>query len=178
MKREQKIFINALALFIVAASMAVTALAQQVANVDAARDQVLEGAALTRVVPVSFYIEGQAAPTQLRNAAAALVNNHRVIAGMVDTSGYSADVRAHYQGFFINDGAIEINGKSLPTGAYGFGFTNDGKFNILDIGNREVLTVSSTSDKALKRPRPLMMTMDGRNVRLYAGRDYVVIAVK
>jgi hypothetical protein len=30
----------------------------------------------------------------------------------------------------------------------------------------------------LKRPRPLMMTMDGNNVRLYAGRDYVVIAVK
>ena len=178
MKREQKIFINALALFIVVASLAGTALAQEVAVVDAAPDQVLEGAALTRVVPVSFYFEGQAAPTQMRNAAAARVNDHHVIAGMVDTSGYSADVRAHYQGFFITDGAIKINGKSLPIGAYGFGFTNDGKFNILDIGNHEVLSVSSTSDKDLKRPRPLMMTMNGKNVRLYAGRDYVVIAVK
>jgi len=177
MKRDQKIFINALALFIVVAFTAVSALAQDVPAVQTS-DKILAGAELTRVVPTSFYFQAQAAPTQMRNAAAARVNNHYVIAGMVDTSGYSAEIRAHYQGFFINDGAITINGESLPTGAYGFGFTNDGKFNILDLGNNQVLSVSSTNDKALKRPRPLMMTMDGNNVRLYAGRDYVVIAVK
>ncbi|HJT67620.1 MAG TPA: hypothetical protein VJ749_14265 [Pyrinomonadaceae bacterium] len=177
MKREQKIFINVLALFIVAASIAGPVLAQKVADVDTS-DKILTGAELTRVVPTSFYFEGQAAPTQMRNTAAARVNGRSVIAGLVDTSGYSADVRAHYQGFFITDGAITINGESLSVGAYGFGFTNDGKFNILDIGNNQVLSVSSTNDKALKRPRPLTMTMDGKNVRLYAGRDYVVIAFK
>lgn len=160
-----------------AASLAAPVLAQKVADVDTS-NKILTGPELTRVVPTSFYFEGQAAPTQMRNSTAARVNGRSVIAGMVDTSGYSADVRAHYQGFFITDGAIEINGKSVPIGAYGFGFTNDGKFNILDIGNHEVLSVSSTNDKSLQRPRPLMMTMDGRNVRLYAGRDYVVIAVK
>jgi len=157
--------------------MSVPGLAQKVVDVDTI-DKVLTGPELTRVVPTSFYFQGQAAPTQLRNSAAARVNDHFVIAGMVDTSGYSADIRAHYQGFFINDGAVTINGESLPVGAYGFGFTNDGKFNILSIDNQQVLSVSSTNDKALKRPRPLMMTMDGSNVRLYAGRDYVVIAVK
>jgi len=138
----------------------------------------LAGAELTRVTPTSFYFQGQAAPTQMRNAAAARVNNHFVIAGMVDTSGYSAEIRARYQGFFITDKAITVGGESLPIGAYGFGFSNDGKFNILDLGNNQVLSVSSTNDKALRRPRPLMMTMDGGNVRLYAGRDYVVIGVK
>jgi hypothetical protein len=177
MKRHEKILMNVLALFIVTASMAVPVLAQGVADVETS-DKVLAGPELTRVVPTSFYFQGQSAPTQMRNSVAARVNNHFVIAGMVDTSGYSAEIKAHYQGFFINDGAITIGGESLPVGAYGFGFSNDGKFNIFDLGNNRVLSVSSTNDKSLKRPRPLMMTMDGRNIRLYAGRDYVVISVK
>jgi len=177
MKGHKKILINALALFIVVAGIAVPTLAQQVADVQTT-DKVLAGAELTRVVPTSFYFQGQSAPTQMRNAAAARVDSHFVIAGMVDTSGYSAEIRAHYQGFFITDSPITVGGESLSTGAYGFGFSNDGKFNILDLGNNQVLSVATTNDKGLRRPRPLMMTMDGRNVRLYAGRDYVVIAVK
>ena len=173
---QQKIFIAALALFVLAA-FSVPVAAQSIPDVETT-DQVLSGPALTRVVPTSFYFKGQSAPTQMRNSAAVRINSHFVIVGMVDTSGYSADVRARYQGFFITDSAITVGGQALPTGAYGFGFTNDGKFNILDIGNNEVLSVASTNDKALKRPRPLMMQMDGSNVRLYAGRDYVVLTVK
>ena len=173
MKRDQKTLFTTLALLFVAASIAVPALAQDLKAV------ILSGPALTRVVPTSFYFQGQAAPTQARNSAAArFAENRFVVVGMVDTSGYSAEIRAHYQGFFITDSAITVGGESLPTGAYGFGFSNDGKFNILDLGNNQVLSVSSTNDKALKRPRPLMMTMDGSNVRLYAGRDYVVIGAK
>lgn len=168
---------NTLALFIVTVLLAIPVLAQKVADANTG-DKVLAGAELTRVIPTSFYFQGQAAPTQMRNSAAARINNHFVLAGMVDTSGYSAEIRAQYQGFFIADGTITIGGESLPVGAYGFGFSNDGKFNILDLANNKVLSVSSTNDKALKRPRPLMMTMDGANVRLYAGRDYVVIAAK
>ena len=172
MKRHEKILINALALFIVAAAVAVPALGQDTGSI-------LAGAELTRVVPTSFYYQGQSAPTQMRNSAAARFGTNRfVIAGMVDTSGYSAEIRARYQGFFVTDSAITVGGESLATGAYGFGFSNDGKFNVFDIGGNQVLSVSATTDKALKRPRPLMMTMDGNNVRLYAGRDYVVIAVK
>lgn len=140
---------------------------------------VLTGAELTRVVPTSFYFQGQSAPTQMRNSAAARFSkSHHVVVGMVDTSGYSAEIRARYQGFFITDSNITIGGETLSTGAYGFGFTNDGKMNILDLANNQVLSVSSTNDKALRRPRPLMMTLDGSNVRLYVGRDYVVIGAK
>jgi len=172
MKLPEKILMNGLALFIVAVAVCVPASAQDTGSI-------LAGAELTRVVPASFYFQGQSAPTQMRNSAAARFGkSHFVIAGMVDTSGYSAEIRAKYQGFFITDGPITVGGESLPVGAYGFGFSNDGKFNIFDLGNNQVLSVSTTNDKALKRPRPLMMTMDGNNVRFYAGRDYVVIAVK
>jgi len=38
--------------------------------------------------------------------------------------------------------------------------------------------VPVTSDKALRRPRPLMMATDPAGLRLYSGKDYVVIAAK
>jgi hypothetical protein len=97
---------------------------------------------------------------------------------MVDTSGYAADVRARYEGFLITDSAITINGSELAVGAYGFGFSNDGKLNILDLAGKELISVSTTKDNQLKRPRPLMMTKSGDGVRLYSGKDYAVIAAK
>jgi hypothetical protein len=147
----------------------------------AAQDRpiVLTGAELTRVVPPGFYFQGQTAPTQMRNAAAARFGSKSyVIAGIVDTSGYSADIRARYEGFFITDSAITINGSRLGVGAYGFGSTNDGKLNILDLAGNEILSLSATKDNQLKRPRPLMMT-EGRNgIRLYLGKYYVSIVAR
>ncbi len=109
----------------------------------------------------AFYFQGQSAPTQVRNSAAARFGTDRyVIVGMVDTSGYSAEIRARYEGFFITDSAITVGGETLSTGAYGFGFSSDGKLNILDLANKEVISVSMTKDNAMRRPRPLQMTMD------------------
>jgi hypothetical protein len=143
------------------------------------RSAVLTGADLTRVVPPGFYFQGLTAPTQMRNAAAVRFGTNRyVIAGMVDTSGYAADVRASYEGFLITDSAISINGSDLGVGAYGFGFSNDGKLNILNLAGSKILSVSTTRDSKLKRPRPLTMTSEGDGIRLYGGREYVVIAAK
>jgi hypothetical protein len=140
---------------------------------------VLTGAELTRVVPPGFYFQGLSAPTQMRNSAAARFGSKRyVVAGMVDTSGYAADVRAKYQGFFITDSPIKINDTELGTGAYGFGFGDDGKMQILDLAGEQIFSVSTTKDTALRRPRPLMMTKSGDGVRLYSGKDYVTITAK
>jgi hypothetical protein len=140
---------------------------------------VLAGGELTRVVPNSFYFQGQSAPTQVRNAAVARFGTKRyVIAGMVDTSGYSVEVRARYEGFLITDSPITVGGMELGIGAYGFGFSDDGKLNILDLGGNQILSVATTKDSALRRPRPLMMTKAVDGVRLYSGRSYTIIAAK
>jgi hypothetical protein len=132
---------------------------------------ILSGPDLTRVVPTSFYFQGLSASTQMRNAAATRFGDKRyVVVGLVDTSGYAADVRAKYEGFFITDSPIRINGSDLATGAYGFGFTNAGK--------NEILSVSTAKDAELKRPRPLMMSKSGDGVRLYSGKDYITITAK
>jgi hypothetical protein len=115
----------------------------------------------------------------MRNAAAARFGSKRyVIAGLVDTSGYAADVRAKYEGFFITDSPITINGSELGTGAYGFGFSDNGKMQILDLAGNQILSVSTTNDSALKRPRPLMMTKAVDGIRFYYGKDFVTIAAK
>ncbi len=141
------------------------------------RGVVLTPTELTRVVPPGFYFQGQTAPTQVRNSAAVRFGTNRyVITGMVDTSGYSSELRAKYEGFLITDSAITIGDSDLGVGAYGFGFSSDGKLNVLDLAGNEILSASSKMDKGLRRPRPLMMSKSGDEIRLYSGRNYVVIA--
>lgn len=169
MKNMKRYSLTGLAALVISCSMPLIVAAQD-------RPVILTGAELARVVPPGFYFQGLSAPTQTRNAAAARFgSNRRVIAGLVDTSGYAADVRSKYEGFLITDSEISINGKTLPTGAYGFGFSNEGKLNVMDLAGNEILSVRTTRDKSLKRPRPLMMSTDANGVRLYSGRDYVVI---
>ena len=165
-------------LFVVAAVVILLGLTVSITSAFGLQDRptVVTGSDLMRLVPTSYYFKGQSAPTQMRNTSAVKLGPERyVIVGLVDTSGYSAEVRAKYEGFFITDSPIKINGESLPTGAYGFGFSNDGKLNIMDIAGNDVLSVSSTNDKALRRPRPLMMTTSEQGIRFYSRRDYVVI---
>ena len=140
---------------------------------------VLAAGELSRVVPSSFYFEGQSAPTQMRNAAAARLGQKRlVIAGLVDTSGYSTEVRAKYEGFFITDSAVAVGGTDVGVGAYGFGFSDDGKFNLFDIAGNRLMSVDAAKDSTLRRPRPLTMVKASDGLRLYSGRSYVVIAAK
>lgn len=160
-------------------SLVLTLLVVATSAVAQEKAAVLTGGELTRIVPTGFYFQGLSAPTQMRNAAAARFGTDRyVISGLVDTSGYSADVRAKYVGFLITDSAITINGESLAAGAYGFGFGTAGKLTVMDLAGNNLLSVNVTNDKALRRPRPLMMTADPGGVRLYNGRDYVVIAAQ
>ena len=160
------------AILVLAASLSLAAQAQDAVTV-------LTGAELTRIVPPGFYFQGLSAATQMRNAAAARLGDKRyVIAGLVDTSGYAADVRAKYEGFFITDSLIRINGSDLTVGAYGFGFTQDGKMQILDLQGNQVLSVSTTKDSDLTRPRPLMMSKAADGLRFYNGKDYVTITAK
>src|SRR5436309_2000636 len=131
------------------------------------------------VIPTSFYFAGQSAPTQMRNAAAAkLAKDRFLIAGLVDTSGYSTEISGKYEGFLITDSPVKIGDKELGTGAYGFGFSQDGKLNIFDISAKQILSVNTSPDADLKRPRPLQMVSSGGSIRLYKGKNYVAVSAK
>ncbi len=84
---------------------------------------------LKHAVPSGYFFNGQSAPVELRNSAGfRTADGKMVLAGLVDTSGYAADIQQKYEGFFITESKINVGGSNLDPGAYGFGFTKDGKF--------------------------------------------------
>jgi hypothetical protein len=138
-------------------------------------DTVLKPADVQRLLPESVWYKGQSAPAQKRNSGGVkFADGSFVLATLVDNSGYASDVAAKYQAWFVAEVPVKIGGKNLPAGVYGLGFIADNKFVVTDIGGRDVITVSSSSDEEMKRPTPLQVVADpGGGFRLYAGRRYV-----
>lgn len=131
---------------------------------------------LEKTLPASVFYKGQTATTQLRNSGGVKFSDgYFVLATMVDTSGYSSDVQAKYQAYFINEVPIKIGGQDLPAGIYGIGFVGENKFIVTDVGAHEILSVNTATDEGLKRPMPLQVVADpAGGFRLYAGRRYVL----
>jgi hypothetical protein len=135
---------------------------------------VLSGDDIKKVVPAVYFFRGQSAPVQVRNSAGfSSADGKFVLAGLVDTSGYASDVQAKYQGFLITEVKLNIEGSELAPGAYGFGFSKEGKFLVMDIGANDLFTVSGKVDDKLSHPVPLKIVEDGGAYRLYSGRKWV-----
>src|SRR5450759_380427 len=148
-----------------------------VALVAQASAQVLTGDQVKKAAPNSFFFAGQSAAVQLRNSTG-LKNSagKLVLAGLVDTSGYSTAIAEKYQGFLITETKLSFDVSTLDAGAYGFGF-KDGKFTVMNVGATDVFSIASQNDDQLKHPVPLKLEKDGAAYRLYAGRKYVVVKV-
>ena len=134
---------------------------------------------LPRIVPTGFYYEGQVAPTQMRNAAAVRISEKKhVIAALVDNSGYATETRAKIEGFWATDVPVRIGGRNLAVGVYPFGVTRDGVLSVYDLAGALRFSVKTIRDAGLQNPRPLAMVMAGDGVRLYRGRDYVLVELR
>ncbi|MFN8008213.1 MAG: hypothetical protein U0V70_14555 [Terriglobia bacterium] len=150
-----------------------------VASAKAQEATILGEDQLKVVLPMSFYFEGRSGPTQSRNAAAVrFAEKRNVIVALIDTAGYSSDVREKYEGFLITDSAITLGGKALSTGAYGFGVTKEGQMNVFDIGGNLLFSVPAPKDTALTAPRPLTIKKGADGFRIYRGRNFVALAAK
>jgi hypothetical protein len=129
---------------------------------------------IKKIVPGAFFFRGQSAPVQLRNSVGFKAADKFVLAGLVDTSGYSSAIREKYQGFLITEVKLDVEGSSLPAGQYGFGF-KDGKFLVMDVGANDLFDVAAHRDQNLRRAVPLKMVAEGEGYRLYAGKDWISI---
>jgi hypothetical protein len=146
------------------------ALAQQ------ASKHLLTSDELKKAVPAEFFFGGQKATVQLRNAAGfQLADGNMTLAALVDASGYSTAVQQKYQGMLITEVKLNIGGSALAPGQYGFGFTAEGKFVVMDVANNDVLSSAWQTDDALHRPVPLKLAEDGAGYKLYAGKKWVGI---
>lgn len=138
---------------------------------------ILHAPEATKLLPDSVYYAGKSANTQLRNSAGIrFPDNHYVFAVLVDTSGYSTAVQDKYQGYLFAEVSIEIDGKTLPAGAYGIGFVGD-HFVVTDIGTHDVLQARASHDDKMQHPMPLQILQGDASgqYRLCLGRSCVVL---
>jgi len=141
-----------------------------------ASKHVLGSDELKKAVPAEYFFRGQKAPVQLRNAVGfQLADGKMMLAALVDASGYSTAIQQKYQGMLITETRLNIGGSELAPGQYGFGFTADGKFVVMDVANSDALSTSSQTDAALQHAVPLKLVEDGAGYKLYAGKKWVGI---
>lgn len=161
-------FAGASALFMAMIASPVGALAQ-------GGDTILKPADTQKLLPASVYYKAQSAPTQLRNSGGIKFSDgYYVLATLVDTSGYSSDVAAKYQAYFITEVSLKFGAENLPAGVYGIGFIGGNKFVVTDVGAHDIFSIGSETDDAIKRPTPLQIVADpSGGFRLYSGRKFV-----
>ena len=137
---------------------------------------ILSSDEVKKAVPTEYFYRGQKAPVQLRNAVGfQLADGRMMLASLVDASGYSTAIQQKYQGLLITETKLNIGGSSLPPGQYGFGFAADGKFNVMDVGNTDVLSASYQTEQALQHAVPLRLIEDGDGYKLYAGKKWISV---
>jgi len=150
--------------------LATVSMAQQ------ATKHVLSSEETKKAVPAEYFFRGQKAPVQLRNAVGfQLANGKMGLAALVDASGYSTAIQQKYQGLLITEAKLGIGGAELAPGQYGFGFTAEGKFLVMDVASNDVLSTASQTDADLKHAVPLKLIEDGDSYKLYAGKKWVAL---
>ncbi len=154
--------------------LAVVGLAQQT---PAGKPGMLKPEEVKAAMPESVFYHGQKAPVNPRNVAGVRLEGGKlVLAGLVDTSGYSSDIAERFQAVLITETKTKVGDATLAPGMYGCGFFG-GKFIMMDVGGNEVASTAETMDSKLQRPRPLMITgPEQESYRLYFGKRYVTLA--
>jgi hypothetical protein len=142
----------------------------------AVQDTVLKAADITpKLFPEHVFFRGQVAPAQLRNTGGVhFVDDLYVLAGLVDSSGYSTAIKEKYQAYLLNEVTLEVGGQTLKPGAYGFGFVG-GKFILMDLAANNLIEAAGQRDAEMKRPVPLQIVASSTagSYRLYVGRDFI-----
>jgi len=144
--------------------------------------EVVTGKAFDSAMPKDFYLEGNAIPTEKRNAV--LVKTPagaRAVFALIDTAGYSANIVTKYVGMIITEGDLTLCGHKVGVGSYGFGWVlpgtgveAPGKFALYDQAGAPVTECVAERHGDLKRPLPLQVIVaaDG-SARLYHGKHYI-----
>jgi len=144
--------------------------------------EIVAGKAFDSAMPKDFYLEGNAIPTEKRNAV--LVKTPagaRALFALIDTTGYAASITAKYVGMIITEGDVTLCGHKVGVGSYGFGWAlpgtgvdAPGKFSLFDQAGAPVADCTAERQADLKMPRPLQVVVakDG-SARLYHGKHYI-----
>ena len=147
----------------------------------------VRGKEFDSAVPKDFYLEGNAIPTEKRNAV--LLKSPagaRLLFALIDTAGYSSQIRKKYIGMAIAESAVSVCGVHLGVGSYGFGLdapapgsSEGARFLLYNQAGEKVGDCGAEKDTRIKLPRPLQVVLSkGEPARLYLGRYWVDLAAQ
>jgi hypothetical protein len=137
------------------------------------------GEAFTKAIPADFYLEGNRIPVEKRNAVLLKTPaGARVVLALIDTTGYSSQIRQKYIGMLISEGKISVCGISVGVGSYGFGLDTpkppsdeNAKFMLYDQAGEKVGECAAKKDNSIKLPKPLAVTTaKGEPAKLELGK--------
>lgn len=175
MARYAKFFVFLPLLLLSLASMYITSAGTD--NPASEKESILKAADITpKIFPEHVFFRGQVAPAQMRNTGGVhFADDLYVLAGLVDSSGYSTAIKEKYQAYLLNEVTLEIGGQTLKPGAYGFGFLAGSKFLLMDLAANTLIETAGQHDAEMKRPVPLQVvaSVTAGSYRLYAGRDFI-----
>jgi len=142
----------------------------------------ITGKAFESAIPNDFYLEGNRIPVERRNAMLLKTpRGARLVLALIDTSGYSAQIKQKYIGMVITEGAVSVCSVPLNVGSYGFGLekpaatsSEDAKFHLYNQAGETVGDCAAKKDGAVKQPKPLNAVLSKEaGARLYLGRYYL-----
>jgi hypothetical protein len=145
--------------------------------------QMVTGKELDKAFIKDFYLEGNSIPVERRNFVMVTAGGSRVLAGLLDTTGYSSQIRQKYIGMLITETDLSVCGKNVHVGSFGMGIDRPGEssqkdatFFLYNQAGEKVLECSSKHDAQIATPRPLQILLaQGVPARLYLGRFWVVL---
>ncbi len=145
--------------------------------------KVEKGEAFNKIIPRDFVLEENSIPTEKRNSTLVLMpSGARLVAGLLDTSGYSSQVQEKYLGMLIAEGKVEVCGHQVAIGSYGFGLakakgvagSHPSRFFLYNQAGTRVVECAARWDENLKNPSPMQVAASGSGTaRLYVGRTWV-----
>ena len=147
----------------------------------------VSGKEFDSAVPKDFYLEGNAIPTEKRNAVLLKsLAGARLLLALIDTTGYSSQIKEKYIGMMIAEGAVSVCGVQLGVGSYGFGLdkpapgsSEGARFLLYNQAGEKVGDCAAEKDSQIKLPRPLQVVLGkSEPARLYLGRYRVALATR
>ena len=142
----------------------------------------LSGKAFESAIPNDFYLEGNRIPVEKRNAALLKTPaGARLVLALIDTTGYSSQIKQKYMGMVITEGTVSVCSVPLSVGSYGFGLekpaatsSEDAKFFLYNQAGGKVGDCRAKKDNAVKQPKPLNIVLSKEaGARLYLGRYFL-----
>ena len=141
------------------------------------------GEGFNHAMPADIYLEGNHIPVEKRNAS--VMKNaagKRVLIAIIDTTGYSSQIKQKYIGMVITETKLSVCGNTLGVGSYGFGLERpdaasnaDATFRVYDQAGDKVGECAAKKDDSIKQPRPLVVETKTSPARLLLGKYAVEI---